>query len=116
MRIDMDRVLLRVHETGQTSTAELSPWDAVQTAKKLLDAAECAQAEADSADVSEKPAAWSSSLFPASQIEVGDLVGGYAVAEIENDGRLTVKLLTPRGSHMTVFFDPTDEVPLEKSR
>lgn len=106
----MDRVLLRVPHTPLS----LKSWEAVRLAQELLDAASAAQAEADS---EEKPAAWSSSLLPASEIAAGDCVGGYEVASVEPDvgGRLTVILLTDRGSRMTTFFEPTDKVPLEKS-
>lgn len=111
VRFDMDRVLLRAK-----AKLDLSPWEAVRLAHKLLDAADCAQSEVES---EEKPAAWSSSLSPASEIEVGDRVGGYEVASVEiepdMDGRLTVVLLTDRGSRMMTFFEPTDSVPLEKS-
>ena len=114
VRFDMDRVLLRAK-----AELDLSPWEAVRLAHKLLDAADCAQSEIDSEDAS-AAAGWSSSLFPASEIEVGDCVGGYEVASVviepDMDGRLTVMLLTDRGSRMTTFFEPTDSVPLEKSR
>jgi hypothetical protein len=115
---DMDRVTLRTEKV-----LDMAPWEAVRLAKRLLELAECAQLEVVFSDLDaaqEKPAAWSSSLFPASEIEVGDHVGGYEVAAIESeagtDGRLTATLLTDRGSRMTVFFDPNDKVPLEKSR
>ncbi len=107
LRVDMDRVLLR-----SKAELDLSPWEAVLLAKELLDAAECAQSE------SEKPAAWSSSLFPASEIEVGDFVGGYEVARYEEDdnGRLTVVLVHSGTKRMTVYFEKDANVPLEKSR
>lgn len=108
---DMDRVLLRVEPP-----LRLAPWEAVRLAQELLDAARCAQLESDSEG---KPAAWSGSLRPASEIAVGDYLGGYEVAAVDLEpdmgGRLTTTLLTDRGSRMTVFFDPSDDVPLEKS-
>ena len=43
VRFDMDRVLLRAK-----AELDLSPWEAVRLAHKLLDAADCAQSEIDS--------------------------------------------------------------------